>query len=678
MKKLILITLVVAAFAAFKCNNIRHITGAVYGSDDKLPIPGAVIKIDGSTASGTLTNVRGIYAIDVPDNNSRLVFSYKGFKSKTISPTKADTLDVYLDPSASINTPDNTSRYQPEKRKYAENDQSNDTGSGNQLMDLAPTVNSSQKTQNGQAKQSAGYNAPSINSYRPNSLPEIYNNGNHYLVRRGPHLPRPYRPAGGSSNESYQPIYENGFSNPKDVPLSTFGVDVDPASYSNVRRFINSGKLPPPNAVRVEEMINYFKYDLTAPVNNQPVAITTEVSSAPWNPNHRLVRIGIKAREAAISQLPPSNLVFLLDISGSMASANKLPLVKVAMKMLIGRLRPVDRVAIVTYAGHVGVQLESTPCSERDMIINVIDRLRAGGSTAGAEGIKTAYTIARENYVNGGNNRIIMATDGDFNVGESSDADMESLITRERYSNVPITILGMGMGNLKDSKMEILADKGNGNYAYIDNLSEATKALVDNYASTLFMVAKDVKLQVEFNPAKVQAYRLVGYEDRLLNKEDFNDDMKDAGDMGSGHTVTALYEIVPQGYADDYSNSGDPLKYQQPKNTPASPYANELMTVKFRYKQPESDYSKMSVAVVKDQPASFNSSSSDFRFAAAVAEFGMLLRNSQFKQRSNYDQVIAIAGNARGRDEDGYRAEFVRIAEIARSLAYNNYVTANY
>ena len=402
MKKLILITLVVAAFAAFKCNNIRHITGAVYGSDDKLPIPGAVIKIDGSTASGTLTNVRGIYAIDVPDNNSRLVFSYKGFKSKTISLSKTDTLDVYLDPSASTNGPDNASQYQPEKRKYAENDQSNDTGRGNQLMDLAPTVNSSQKTQNGEAKQSTGYKAPAINSYRPNSLPEIYNNGNHYLVRRGPHLPHPYRPAGGSSNESYQPIYENGFSNPKDVPLSTFGVDVDPASYSNVRRFINSGKLPPPNAVRVEEMINYFKYDLTAPVNNQPVAITTEVSSAPWNPNHRLVRIGIKAREAAISQLPPSNLVFLLDISGSMASANKLPLVKVAMKMLIGRLRPVDRVAIVTYAGHVGVQLESTPCSERDMIINVIDRLRAGGSTAGAEGIKTAYTIARENYVNGG------------------------------------------------------------------------------------------------------------------------------------------------------------------------------------------------------------------------------------------------------------------------------------
>ena len=678
MKKLILITLVVAAFAAFKCNNIRHITGAVYGSDDKLPIPAAVVKIEGITAPGTLTNAFGVYTIDVPDNNSRLVFSYKGFKSRTINLSKTDTLDVYLDPTASTNGPDNNSQYQPEKRKYAETGQSNDTGSGNQLMDLAPTANSSQKTQTGQAQQSTGYNAPAINSYRPNRVPEIYNNGNHYLVRRGPHLPRPYRPVGGVSNESYQPIYENGFSNPKDVPLSTFGVDVDPASYSNVRRFINNGKLPPPNAVRVEEMINYFKYDLATPGNNEPVSITTEVSSAPWNPNHRLVRIGLKARDAASSQLPASNLVFLLDVSGSMASANKLPLVKTAMKMLVARLRPEDRVAIVTYAGHAGVQLASTSCSERDMIISAIDHLRVGGSTAGAEGIKTAYAIARENYINGGNNRIIMATDGDFNVGESSDDDMESLISRERYSNIPITILGMGMGNLKDSKMEILADKGNGNYAYIDNLSEATRTLVDNYAATLFMVAKDVKLQVEFNPAKVQAYRLVGYEDRLLNKEDFNDDLKDAGDMGAGHTVTALYEIVPQGYADDFSNSGDPLKYQQPKNTSNSPYANELMTVKFRYKQPESDYSKMSVAVVKDQPASFNSSSSDFRFASAVAEFGMLLRNSQFKQRSNYDQVIAIAANARGRDVDGYRAEFVRIAEIARSLAETNYVTANY
>ena len=678
MKKLILITLVVAAFAAFKCNNIRHITGAVYGSDDKLPIPGAVVKIDGSANPGTLTNTFGVYTIDVPDNNSRLVFSNKGFTSKTISSAKTDTLDVYLDPSENTKSAANTSQYQPEKRKYAETSQSNDTGSGNQLMELAPAANSSQNAQTGQATQNTEDKPSAINSFRSKSLPEIVRNGNQYFVKRVPHLPRPYRPTGSRSNESYQPIYENGFSNPKDLPLSTFGVDVDPASYSNVRRFINSGQLPPVNAVRVEELINYFKYDLAAPTDNNPVAITTEVSSAPWNTNHRLVRIGLKARNATISQLPSSNLVFLLDVSGSMASANKLPLVKAALKMLVARLCPQDRVAIVTYAGQAGVQLESTPCSERDIITSVIDRLRAGGSTAGAEGIKTAYAIARDNYVNGGNNRIIMATDGDFNVGESSDGDMESLITRERYSNVPITILGVGMGNLKDSKMEILADKGNGNYAYIDNLSEATKALVDDYAATLFMVAKDVKLQVEFNPAKVQAYRLVGYEDRLLNKEDFNDDLKDAGDMGSGHTVTALYEIIPQGYADDYSNSGDPLKYQQPKNNTSSPYATELMTVKFRYKQPESDYSKMSVAVVKDMPASFNSSTNDFRFASAVAEFGMLLRHSPFKQGANYNQVIAIARNARGRDDDGYRAEFVRLAETARSLAENNFVSTNY
>ncbi len=676
MKKLLFITLVVAAFTAFKCNDIRHITGAVFGSDDKLPIPGAQVKINGSNTEGVFADKRGIYTIDISDRDSKLVFSFNGFKSKSISIGKTDTLNIFLDPDDNTLTQANSGRFKINKPHDEKTKPAGDTGNNNQLMELASPPYNLKKPGTGQSLNDYQNQAPVINSHVPN-LSAQKNSGNRYdLIKKRPFLVKPY--SGGNSMESYQPIFENSFNNPKEVPLSTFGIDVDPASYSNVRRFINSGKLPPANAVRVEEMINYFKYDLAAPNQNQPVAITTEVSSAPWNPNHRLVRVGLKARDIDNSQLPASNLVFLLDVSGSMAAPKKLPLVKTAMKMLVSRLRPQDRVAIVTYSGQAGVQLESTPCDMRDLIFGAIDHLQAGGSTAGAEGIKMAYAIARENYISGGNNRIIMATDGDFNIGRSSDGDMENLIIHERYSNVPITILGVGMGNLKDSKMEILADKGNGNYAYIDNLSEAKRALIDGFASTLYLVAKDVKLQVEFNPVRVQSYRLLGYEDRMLNNEDFNNDMKDAGDMGSGHTVTALYEIVPQGYNDEYSNNDDPLKYQHPKNKPASPYANELMTIKFRYKEPDSGYSKMTTAVVQDMPASFNSCSSDFRFASAVAEFGMLLRNSPFKQSANYEQVITIARNARGKDEDGYRSEFVRLAEIARSLAGNRLYTSNY
>ncbi|HEY4196477.1 MAG TPA: von Willebrand factor type A domain-containing protein, partial [Mucilaginibacter sp.] len=482
--------------------------------------------------------------------------------------------------------------------------------------------------------------------------------------------PRYNNNTASAEDESYKRNEENRFLNAKDNPLSTFSIDVDAASYSNVRRFINSGQLPPTDAVRVEEMINYFKYDLTGPANNEPVAIHTELSSAPWNPKHRLLRIGMKARTIDMDKLPASNLVFLLDVSGSMADANKLPLVKSAMKMLVDQLRPQDRVAIVVYSGQAGLKLASTPGDKKEKIKDAIDELEAGGSTAGGAGIKLAYRIARENFKKNGNNRIIMATDGDFNVGDSSDGDMEDLITSERSSNVPITIMGVGMGNLKDSKMETLADKGNGNYAYIDNLTEARKTLITEFGGTMFMVAKDVKLQVEFNPAKVQAYRLVGYEDRMLAKEDFNNDKKDAGDMGSGHTVTAFYEIVPAGVKDDYSQSVDPLKYQK-TNAVAANNSDEMMTIKFRFKQPGSDQSKMSLVAVADKPESFNSTSADFRFASAVAEFGMLLRHSSFKQKSNFDQAIGIAKAAKGKDDDGYRSEFVRLAESAKSLAGN-------
>jgi Ca-activated chloride channel family protein len=444
-----------------------------------------------------------------------------------------------------------------------------------------------------------------------------------------------------------------------------------------MRRFINNGQLPPADAVRVEEMINYFKYDLAGPTNSDPVAIHTELSYAPWNPKHRLLRIGLKARTIPTDNLPASNLVFLIDVSGSMDEPNKLPLVKSSLKMLVDQLRSQDRVAIVVYAGNAGLVLPSTTGDKKSTIYNAIDNLSAGGSTAGGEGLKLAYKIAKENFKKDGNNRIILSTDGDFNVGPSSDGDMEQLIEKERESKVDLSIMGFGMGNYKDSKMETMADKGNGNYAYIDNITEAHKAFVTEFGGTMFTVAKDVKIQVEFNPAKVQAYRLVGYENRLLAKEDFNNDKKDAGDMGSGHTVTAFYEIVPAGVADDYSQSVDPLKYQKTNHAPiVTGGSDEMMTIKFRYKQPGGDQSKMSLVTVADKPVDFKTTTNDFRFASAVAEFGMLLSNSQFKQKSNFDQAISIAKGAKGKDDDGYRSEFVRLAESARSLAGSEQLTS--
>ncbi len=664
MKKYILITLIIAGLAAFKFNTTRHITGTVFGSDDKLPIIGATVKIKGTNIA-TYSNQSGRYALDASDG-STLVVSSIGYQTKTVTIGKSDSLDVYLDPS-------NT--------QLGEVVVTHSLGiqptPGNLGYSVA-TIQPKELTQAGVAATAQSLNGRAAGvSVTTKGAPVASSAVAQYKsLKYAPNVPYNTNTS-NPQDESYKTINENGFSNAKDNPLSTFSVDVDAASYSNVRRFINNGQLPPVDAVRVEEMINYFKYNLAGPSNGDPVGITTEISSAPWNQKHLLVRVGLKARTIDMSRLPASNLVFLLDISGSMGEANKLPLVKASMKMLVDQLRAEDKVAIVVYSGEVALKLPSTPGDEKQKIKDAIDELQAGGSTAGGAGIKMAYRIARENFILGGNNRIIMATDGDFNVGDSSDGDMETLITRERYSNVPITIMGYGMGNLKDSKMEILADKGNGNYAYIDNLTEAHKTLVDEYGGTMYMVAKDVKLQVEFNPAKVQAYRLVGYEDRLLAKEDFNNDQKDAGDMGSGHTVTAFYEIVPTGVIDDYSGSVDPLKYQKTSSTaPATPYSDELMTVKFRYKQPNSDQSKLSVAVVKDRPMSFNSTSSDFRFASAVAEFGMLLRNSAFKQNGSYEQAISIAKNAKGSDDDGYRAEFVRLAETAKSLAGNQYTTA--
>lgn len=467
--------------------------------------------------------------------------------------------------------------------------------------------------------------------------------------------------------ESYSGIAENTFHKAAKTPLSTFSIDVDAASYSNVRRFINNGGLPPKDAVRIEEMVNYFDYEYAKPTGNDPVNIVTELAPAPWNNQHRLVKIGLKAKTINTDNLPASNLVFLIDVSGSMNAANKLPLLLSSFKLLTDQLRAKDKVAIVVYAGSSGLVLPSTTGDAKTAIKEALNKLEAGGSTAGGEGLMLAYKVATENFIKEGNNRIILATDGDFNVGESSDTDMQNLIEEKRKSGIFLTVLGYGMGNYKDSKMEILANKGNGNYAYIDNINEARKVLVNEFGGTLFTVAKDVKLQIEFNPAKVQAYRLIGYENRLLKDEDFNNDLKDAGEMGSGHTVTALYEIIPVGVKSNFAGLVDDLKYQATPKFESSYQGNEMLTIKLRYKQPDGNTSKSLQKVVMDNLQT--KTSDNFRFAAAVAEFGMLLRGSDFKQESNYNQVIELAKGALGEDKEGYRSEFLKLVKSTALMA---------
>ena len=477
----------------------------------------------------------------------------------------------------------------------------------------------------------------------------------------------PWRwPRQPGNTEAYSRIEENRFLAASANPLSTFSIDVDAASYSNVRRFLSEGALPPADAVRLEELVNYFSYKYPDQTGNHPFAVTTEVGACPWATDHRLVRIGLQARRVATRDLPPSNLVFLIDVSGSMQSWDKLPLVKQAFRALVQELRPRDRVAIVVYAGAAGLVLPSTSGADKETILAAIDRLEAGGSTAGGAGLKLAYDVARENYDPEGNNRLILATDGDFNVGVSSDAEMIRLVEARREEGTFLTVLGFGTGNLKDSKMEQMADKGNGHYAYIDTFSEARKVFVKEFGGTLFTVAKDVKIQVEFNPARVRAYRLLGYENRLLAKEDFADDRKDAGEMGSGHAVTALYEVVPVG-ARDIAVTDDSLTYQHVSLRPSANRSPELMTVRLRYKDPTGTRSRLLSTPVVDRGRS--SGSADLRFASAVAAFALVLRNSEHKGTANYDLVVALARDARGDDPEGYREQFITMAEKARALS---------
>ena len=469
------------------------------------------------------------------------------------------------------------------------------------------------------------------------------------------------------NTESYDAIDDNRFRAAKENPHSTFSIDVDTASYSNVRRILQSDKLPPSGAVRIEELINYFPYDYPEPQPGDPFSVNVEVSRAPWNSQHQLVRIGLKGRGIPAVGRPASNLVFLIDVSGSMQDANKLPLLKRSLRALVETLAAKDRVAIVVYAGSSGLVLPPSGGGERERILKALDDLEAGGSTNGAEGIQLAYRTARENFIKAGNNRVILCTDGDFNVGVTSQSELVSLIEAERASGVFLSVLGFGTGNLKDSTMEKLADKGNGHYAYIDSLSEGRKVLVEQAGATLFTIAKDVKIQVEFNPSLVVGYRLVGYENRLLAKEDFNDDRKDAGEIGAGHSVTAFYELVPVGQPLPDQTSVDPLKYQAAARQAA--ISDELLTVKLRYKAPDGDSSRLlEVPVRAGAEIAFDKASQDFQFAAAVAAFGMKLRSSPQSENISWEDIQKIARRSLSEDLGTYRAEFLTLVEKARQL----------
>jgi len=613
LSKLLALILFVTA-SAFSGTDQMTISGTVTEASGKKALQGVSVSVKG-TKINTVTDAKGWYEIKTAAGKQVLVFSNPAYSPKEITVSRSGIVNVGLD----------------------------------RVKSVAETVK--QKLIQLQRSASA---APMLTEVLVTPI-----SGGHYQYRSEEQ---------GHNTESYNAINENRFLEARQNPLSTFGIDVDAASYSNIRRFINNGQLPPVDAVRIEEMINYFDYDYPQPQKNDPVSINTEISAAPWNKDHRLVKIGLQGKTIPTENLPASNLVFLIDVSGSMDMPNRLPLVKSSMMLLVDQLRPKDRVAIVVYASATGLVLKSTSGEEKRAIKDSINKLEAGGSTAGGAGIKLAYQVAADNFIKGGNNRVILATDGDFNVGVSSDAEMQRLIEQKWESGISLTVLGYGMGNYKDSKMETLADKGNGNYAYIDNISEAKKTLVNEFGGTLFTIASDVKLQVEFNPAKVQAYRLIGYENRLLNKEDFNNDKKDAGDLGSGHTVTAMYEVIPAGIKSSFVEKVDDLKYQK---VPAikSSSSEELLNIKLRYKTPGETTSKLQEQAVPDRQISWANSSDNFRFAAAVAGYGMMLRNSEFKQSTNYPAIIEWAEGARGKDKEGYRAEFIRMVKSSGLMA---------
>ncbi len=624
-----LFTFLAVALLGFQLHAQTVTISGTVTDDTGLPLPGANIIIKG-TSDGTQTDFDGRYSINA-QIGQKLVFTYVGFETKEVKVGAKNIINVSLNSSASLEEVVVTG--------YSEN---NDAI--RKAMGYSVRRNDNYATSKKERKLKGKATGVQVNSSLYGS--RGYTNNNRV-----------------SDNESYGRIEENIFKSVSTAPLSTFSIDVDKAGYSNIRRMLNNGQEVPQDAVKIEEMVNYFAYNYPQPTGKDPFSITADVVNSPWNQDAKLVRIGLKGKDISMDNVPPSNLVFLLDVSGSMESPNKLPLLKAALNVLVDKLREKDKVSIVVYAGAAGLVLPPTSGAEKIKIRQAIDNLSAGGSTAGGAGIQLAYKVAEENFSKGGNNRIILATDGDFNVGTSSDRSMEDLIEEKRKSGVFLTCLGFGMGNYKDSKLETLADKGNGNHAYIDTTQEAQKVLGTEFFGTLYTIAKDVKIQVEFNPAKVQAYRLIGYENRLLNDEDFKDDTKDAGELGSGHTVTALYEIIPVGVKSKYLKDIDNLKYTKQTN---QNYTDEMLTVKFRYKEPDGNVSKLIVKTVKDDNSSIENAPEDLKFSAAVALFGMQLRKSEFINTKKKEDVIALAEAGKGTDADGYRAEFIRLVKSSK------------
>ncbi|MGV9003729.1 YfbK domain-containing protein [Flavobacterium sp.] len=600
-------------------------------SDSGGPLPGATIMVKGTTR-GTQTDFDGKYTIKASKGET-LVFSYIGYTSKQFKIGNSAEINIVLNGMQTLDEVVVTGYAETTRKAYL----------GSVVKDKKAKPLSQQLQ--GNARGLAITHAKESIKIR----------GNTSIIDKD------IIPA-TNDYEDYEAFVENAFESPKAAPLSTFSIDVDNASYTNIRRLINNGQKVPKDAVRIEEMMNFFKYDYPQPTDNHPFSINSEYSECPWNSNNKLVRIGLQGKNIDDKNLPASNLVFLIDVSGSMFSDNKLPLLKESMKVLVTQLRKDDKVAIVVYAGAAGLVLPPTSGDKKMTIIDALDKLQSGGSTAGGAGIQLAYKTAKENFIKGGNNRVVLATDGDFNVGASSDNDMQRLIEEERKSGVFLTCLGFGMGNYKDSKMETLANKGNGNYAYIDNIQEANRFLGKEFKGSMFAIAKDVKIQIEFNPTFVQAYRLIGYENRKLRPEDFKNDEIDAGELGSGHTVTALYEIVPVNVKSDYFKPLEDTKYSKVENKGTN-YQNELATIKFRYKKPDGDKSIEMIATISSTNKALKTASDDFKFCTAVAWFGLNLKDSKMVSNKSLVDIKKLAKEGLANDDEGYKAEFIRLIE---------------
>jgi len=676
----------------------KTITGIVTSKTDGLPLPGVNVIIEG-TSKGVQTDFDGEYTISASIGET-LVFSYIGFITKKVVVKKSTVINIQLKTDKAnfeevvvMGYGKTTSMHHSSVRNYNPklysvlNGQVSGVNITSQKRNTNNNLSQTKVGENTLIKKSKEplfvLDGKPITKEELNNLEvkkikhvEILNalqgnviygykgsKGVVVLRTKGPRNKDDVSIINDFLNESYTQINENPFKRSDLTPLSTFSIDVDKAAYSNIRRMINNGQMILKEAVKIEEMVNYFSYDYPQPQDNHPFSINTEVVQTPWHNETQLVRIGLQGKVYNNDELPASNLTFLIDVSGSMDSPNKLQLLKSAFKLLVNQLRDKDMVSIVVYAGAAGVVLEPTSGKNKPEILRALNNLQAGGSTAGGAGIELAYKLAEKHFKKEGNNRVILATDGDFNVGASSDSDMQTLIEQKRKSGVFLSVLGFGYGNYKDSKLETLADKGNGNHAYIDNMQEAQKVFGKEFGGTLFTIAKDVKIQVEFNPNKVKAYRLIGYENRLLADEDFIDDTKDAGELGSGHTVTALYEIIPFGVQVDYLKDISKLKYTSIEAF--NKYDDELFTVKFRYKNPNES---KSIEMVHIQDSQVTKASEDMNFASAVALFGMKLRQSKYYNNASLNKIIKLANDGRGEDKDGYRAEFVRLIESYEHL----------